>query len=338
MTFAAPVSSFGGNFGTNSGDGESAFLDFYDADGGLVDSVVLPMPACGTWEWQGWDFSRPVASITTTFAPTNFMSDNLTWSYGAGGDDETSVGLKTGGECPGPADLGIRSFVGEDLVGSGPFMVIAGDREGSTVVPGGRCAGTELGVESDGALAKFGPLADLDGDGMIDLTPTLPPGMCDKQIQVLDLATCDVSEVRTFGSEDGPDEGAVLTEWTAFDFADNGHKDGCVGGEKYIINSVRAGSEDLYIGATLCTDRTYKLWMSDSIYGTFTSMRETCGVGEDHCAHIGGTWDAAASIWDSDDESSVQGWYDCGSERPVFDFFATNAWGPTVYACSVSIP
>jgi hypothetical protein len=203
--FDEPVSEFGGYWQTNSGSGESATFTFLNSSGEVVDSVVHPMGDCGIWSWAGWSFSEGVSTITIDFAPTHMMSDELTYSF-AGGGDETRVGLKTGGECPGAGEIGIRSFVGDDLSGSGPFVVVAGDREGSTVIPGGRCAGTELGVESDGVLAKFGPIADFDGDGMIDLRPTLPPGMCDKRFQVLDMATCDVSEVQTFAGD--PEEPA----------------------------------------------------------------------------------------------------------------------------------
>ena len=120
-------------------------------------------------------------------------------------DPGASLDLKMGGSCPGDAAIGIRSFVDGMMTGSGPFVLVAGLREGSTVVPGGDCSGTRLGVESDGVLLKFGPVADLDRDGMIDILPTLPPSVCGLQMQAIDLSNCEVSNVMSLESISVPE-------------------------------------------------------------------------------------------------------------------------------------
>jgi hypothetical protein len=189
FTFDEAVGEFGGQWGTNNGE-DTAFFTFYNAAGGIVDTAEIAFD-CGIWQWGGWSFSEPVATVEVYLEGTHLMSDNISFSEGDGGGDLT---LTTDGDCPGVGNIAISGDPG------GRFVIVAGDREGSTVIPAGRCAGTVLGVESVGTLVKFGPIPDLDSDGLIELTPTLPPGMCSKHVQVIDVNTCEVSDVSTFGS------------------------------------------------------------------------------------------------------------------------------------------
>jgi hypothetical protein len=188
LTFDAPISSFGGNFGTNSGDGETAIFDFYDDAGVLVDSAELAMPTCGTYTWAGWAFSSGVKTIDI-HGLDYVMTDEWTWNYDAG----SSVDLSLGGDCPGAAAIDISTTP------RGSVMIVTADSLGTTVIPGGPCAGAELGIEaSSGAPNRFGPIPDSDGDGLISLAPTLPAPVCSLFFQVLDLATCEVSGVQSF--------------------------------------------------------------------------------------------------------------------------------------------
>ncbi len=108
------------------------------------------------------------------------------------GAEEPAVGLTTEGACPGVVTIEIAGGVGAS------YVIAAGDGFGSTTIPAGACAGTELGVESAGPLTKFGPLTDADGDGIVSMRPSLPLGVCGKHLQAINIATCEVSEVVTF--------------------------------------------------------------------------------------------------------------------------------------------
>ena len=142
---------------------------------------------------------------------------------------------------------------------------------------------------------------------------------------------CDADEPVWDGEADIPD-------WVPFDFVDNGHRDNCAGGEKYIISSARAGSEHMYLGATLCDDRLYKLWLSDDVEGTFYAMGDWSGYGQDHCNHMPGGAEVSIT-WDSVAQTDWEGWEGGGDlDVMTFKFFASNAWVPYDYDCGVSIP
>ena len=100
---------------------------------------------------------------------------------------------------------------------------------------------------------------------------------------------------------------------------------------------MRSGSEHLYVGATLCSSTQYKLWLSDSLYGTFSAMGDQCGYGQDHCNHIGGS--EISIDWDSTSQSAWEGWQGCSDgDLMTYKFFDSNAWVPYDYDCAVSIP
>ncbi|MFT4625490.1 MAG: hypothetical protein ACI8PZ_004158 [Myxococcota bacterium] len=108
----------------------------------------------------------------------------------------TPVDLAISGSCPGPVDFTMTGVPGTS------FMLVAGDREGSTTVPSGRCAGTEIGIESAGPLSVFGPFRDADRDGTVRLSPTVPMGVCDKVLVALDLSACADSPPARFDAGD----------------------------------------------------------------------------------------------------------------------------------------
>ena len=99
-----------------------------------------------------------------------------------------STSLSIEGDCPGEISIDITGEPGSR------FMLLMGDKAAEPgVIPGGRCAGTELYVEAPGALTKLGPLPDMDGDGRITLNPVLPEAFCGRALQVLNLDDCSIS-------------------------------------------------------------------------------------------------------------------------------------------------
>ena len=96
------------------------------------------------------------------------------------------------GSCPGPVDLTVTG-----LTPGGDFILLVGDDLGSGTISGGPCDGSAHGFES---LVKFfGPLSDTDGDGSFTATPTVPARACEVGFQVMDIETCDTTEVTTIG-------------------------------------------------------------------------------------------------------------------------------------------
>jgi hypothetical protein len=93
--------------------------------------------------------------------------------------------LDFSGDCRGELTL--------EAVGLSPdraFQFLWG-REGHDTVPFGVCAGTELGVSADGWTPTM--VADPEGAAAIDFT--LRWSLCGKAVQVLDLATCEATNV-----------------------------------------------------------------------------------------------------------------------------------------------
>ena len=108
--------------------------------------------------------------------------------------------LDVSGDCPGPASFSITGVSPGSTVG-----LIAGT-PGSAAIPAGPCAG----VRSDLAgLRLITTLRDADRDGAITFRPTLPGGACGLSVQVVDVGTCDLSNVELLGG--GPEVDLDLT-------------------------------------------------------------------------------------------------------------------------------
>ena len=196
--------------------------------------------------------------------------------------------LTLGGECPGPATIEITGTPG------GTFVLVAGDAAGSTTIPGGSCAGLDLGVESEGVLSKFGPLIDADGDGVITMTPDLPEAACTMSMQALNTTECTVSNVEDFvedpntvyavdgrcGSgtlyaldlDTGEETSVPLTRgYTGIAFATDGNlygvSDGCSGNSLYRIDPATGAEEAVEVLGEGCSEYDYYGWYCISYGG-----------------------------------------------------------------------
>jgi hypothetical protein len=95
--------------------------------------------------------------------------------------------LDFAGTCPGPVDVFI-----DGITPGGSVAVVKGNALGSSAIPGGPCAGQGLDI-SGPSLVTIVP--DNDNDGSIQSTPNLNAGVCGKPIQVVDVNTCETSNV-----------------------------------------------------------------------------------------------------------------------------------------------
>ena len=98
------------------------------------------------------------------------------------------------GECPGDMDMTIYTTPGATV-----SVFYSADR-GELVYPWGDCAGTVTGLGGTPGFALNIP--DVDGDGVIVLTPYVPAGACGQFLQVLDQDSCEWSNVETIGDDE----------------------------------------------------------------------------------------------------------------------------------------
>jgi hypothetical protein len=94
--------------------------------------------------------------------------------------------LAATGTCPGTVNLRLV-----DATPLGTVRVLHGTARGSFVVPGGPCAGTELGLAEPRLLRTV--TADAEGRASGNVSP--PQGACGRFLQVLDQASCETSNV-----------------------------------------------------------------------------------------------------------------------------------------------
>ncbi|XP_078586876.1 uncharacterized protein LOC144868492 [Branchiostoma floridae x Branchiostoma japonicum] len=101
-----------------------------------------------------------------------------------------------------------------------------------------------------------------------------------------DLQTCNRSLY-------APD---VTDTWQQYEFD---YDDSCTTchGDRYVKStSYTHGGKPLIVGAILCSPTRYKLFLSDSLTGTFSNIADGNGSGQDHCELVGAPDDAAVSV------------------------------------------
>jgi hypothetical protein len=73
-SFATPVSRFGGYWENNSRF-DDARVDFYDANGALLDTETALVPkAAQAWNWNGWESEVPIGRIVVTGNDVAFLN------------------------------------------------------------------------------------------------------------------------------------------------------------------------------------------------------------------------------------------------------------------------
>jgi hypothetical protein len=104
----------------------------------------------------------------------------------------SSLGLA--GTCPSSVEISTSGFTS-----GGTVSVLRANGEGSAVIPTGPCAGTVLGLSTSGLRlwAQFTFDAPPGGQ-VVRVGPITPASVCDKVIQMVDMTTCEVSNVATF--------------------------------------------------------------------------------------------------------------------------------------------
>jgi hypothetical protein len=101
--------------------------------------------------------------------------------------DACDLVLRAVGTCPGP-----MNYSASGLTPGGAVAVIGAAGPGSFVVPSGVCAGTVTGL---GAPVRLLRMITADANGEVDANRLAPATVCERHLQLVDMATCDVTNV-----------------------------------------------------------------------------------------------------------------------------------------------
>lgn len=128
-------------------------------------------------------FGSAVGLSGSTMAVGSMLDDDGGFDAGAAYVYEAVAHpeIAAAGACPGELTLELTG-----ATPSGPIVVARSESEGISVVPGGKCAGIEVGLEEAKVLAAF----LTDSDGTFLQTVTVPEGACGQFLQAVDRVTC----------------------------------------------------------------------------------------------------------------------------------------------------
>lgn len=156
-----------------------AFTDNNDFDLDVANNRIFSMD----WSrnWRAFD--------GTTFGLVNSGQTIYNTDAGAIIDNTPPSRVRIdvlGGACPGPLWVEVSG-----LTPGGQVAIARANAAGDYVLRGGVCAGTELGLRNPSLLYQ----TTVPANGTITVRPTLGAAFCGRQVQAIDLTTCDVSNV-----------------------------------------------------------------------------------------------------------------------------------------------
>jgi len=138
----------------------------------------------GTAGFLGYEdgaVTRDAAAVTSL---SGDMGSPFDGPYG--GAPPVGPALTVGGTCPGTVDVR-----GSNLTPGASVAVLTGAGPGNDVIPAGPCAG----LQSDLSGLAFRGLFSANGNGILSLSPTLGGGVCGAGVQLLDVASCTLTNV-----------------------------------------------------------------------------------------------------------------------------------------------
>lgn len=148
---------------------------------GTDNNFWMTAPVLGSAVWVNYaDFGGLMPGINV-FGVNYDIHFVLTGSSGGG------FNLSLSGNCPGAVTASTTG-----ATAGGTVAYIFGLNTGSTTIPSGPCAGTQLGIQ--GSVQLVGT-DTADGSGNSSLSGNAPNAACGRFLQALDVSTCSTSNV-----------------------------------------------------------------------------------------------------------------------------------------------
>jgi hypothetical protein len=134
--------------------------------------------------YQGYQDGSITADPFATTSLSGDMGSPFDGPYGGG----VVVGpeLDISGTCPGSVRV-----QGSNMTPGGQVALLTGNGPGNQAIPVGPCAGLNTSLSGLTFRGMFGANAN----GTVALNPTLPAGACGLGVQMLDVATCELTNV-----------------------------------------------------------------------------------------------------------------------------------------------
>lgn len=131
------------------------------------------------------------AGIVTTATFDRAVIDD--WVDGSAYVDNVSIAgggvtLSKQGACPGPVTITAQNAT----PGGNVALALAGSTGSFVIPPQFVCGGTALGL---GGTPSLVVIVGANGSGVATIVGNLPPGVCGRYIQVVDLSSCKTSNV-----------------------------------------------------------------------------------------------------------------------------------------------
>jgi hypothetical protein len=135
-----------------------------------------------------FDFQNADADGDGTLDVVEIYEREIEFLLGGGGRPTINL---VGSPCPSSVTAQATGFTG-----GGTVAIVRSNGTGAAVIPSGPCAGTTLGLSTSG----LGLITTITApaSGTINYAGAVSAGVCGKYIQMVDMATCTVSNVDQF--------------------------------------------------------------------------------------------------------------------------------------------
>ncbi|XP_060556407.1 uncharacterized protein LOC132717041 [Ruditapes philippinarum] len=157
----------------------------------------------------------------------------------------------------------------------------------------------------------------------------------------IDKVNRDIKEIQeniVYNERIKTEDALDKNQWAQFNFNHTFSRSGCYGGKKYVKKT--GYDVGIYVGVVLCSEKRYKIYLSDSLNGTFLNIGDTIQNGEDHCEFVGASKNSPVKLGKgATDFSRIPGyrrrnWGEVPIRTQLSFFSPTPLW----YECGVTIP